>query len=206
VDPTLLDWLGRYGPIALCGLLALGVFGLPVPDETLLVIAGTLIGKGRLPPIWTFAAAVAGSSTGITVSYLVGRLVGPPAVRTFGRVVHVSDEMLMRLERWFERIGKWTLMFGYYVPGVRHTTALLAGAARLPVWVFATFAYVGAVLWSAAFLWLGYEVGDNWPAVLEAARRHTGLAAIAAFGLIMGWAWWRARMDRRGNESAPPAP
>ncbi|MDE3153679.1 MAG: DedA family protein [Acidobacteriota bacterium] len=193
MESTLLGWLSQYGPFALFGLLMLGIFGVPVPDETLLVIAGTLVGKGEMPLAWTFGAAIAGSSTGISLSYLVGRLAGPPAVRTFGRLVRVSEQTLVLVERWFERIGKWTLTFGYYVPGVRHLTAIAAGASRLPAGIFMAFAYSGAILWSATFLWLGYEVGDNWPTVLDTARRHIGLGAGVAIVVIIAWAWWRNR-------------
>ncbi|HVB39155.1 MAG TPA: DedA family protein [Vicinamibacterales bacterium] len=203
MDPALLAWLSQYGPIALFVLLMLGIFGLPVPDETLLVVAGTLVGKGELPLGWTFGAAVAGSSIGISLSYLVGRVLGPPAVRAFGRLVHVSEQTLARIERWFERIGKWTLTFGYYVPGVRHITAIVAGASRLPAGIFMAFAYSGAILWSATFLWLGYEVGDNWPVVLDTARRHIGLAAAAAIVITVAWAWWRNRTGHERRAGRP---
>ncbi len=200
VNPTLVAWLSQYGALALCGLLMLGVFGVPVPDETLLVIAGALVGKGDLPLAGTFAAAMFGSSVGISLSYLVGRLVGPPAVHRFGRFVHVSEGTLAWLEGWFERIGKWTLTFGYYIPGVRHATALVAGAARLPAGIFMAFAYSGALLWSATFLWVGYEVGDNWPIVLQTLRRHIWLAGVVAVALMLAWAWWRASGEpRRGG-------
>lgn len=200
MPPAVFTWISEYGSLALFGLLAVGVFGVPVPDETLLVVAGTLVAKGDLAPAPTIVAAVLGASAGITLSFTVGRLLGPPAVHRFGRLAHVSDATLARVERWFERIGKWTLTFGYYVPGVRHLTALVAGASGLPAVIFAGFAYAGALLWSVTFLALGYEVGDAWPLVLAAFHRHLAAGGIAA-GLVLlaWWGWWKrrgARTDR----------
>jgi len=193
MQQTLLPWLSSYGSLALFFLLALGIFGLPVPSETLLLLAGALVDQGDLRLAPTVAAAVLGSSLGITVSYTVGRLVGPPAVHTFGRLVHLSDDALPRLERWFERVGKWTLTFGYYIPGVRHVTAIVAGASRLPLAIFSLFAYSGAAMWSVTFLTVGYEVGARWPEVMQAAHRHIVAAAVVVLVLLVGWGWWQRR-------------
>ena len=53
-----IQWVSVYGPIALFFLLVLCIVGLPLPDETLMVFCGALIGKGTLNPEATFAAAV----------------------------------------------------------------------------------------------------------------------------------------------------
>jgi len=52
------------------------------------------------------------------------------------------------LEHWFEHIGKWALAFGYFIPGVRHLTAIAAGSSGFPFPVFAKYAYGGALLWT----------------------------------------------------------
>src|SRR5579859_4008251 len=57
VPDFLVHWIATYGLGAIFGLLFLGVFGLPVPDETLLTFAGVLVRQGRLPLIPTFFAA-----------------------------------------------------------------------------------------------------------------------------------------------------
>ena len=41
-----------------------------------------------------------------------------------------------------------------------------AEASRLEIPVFATFAYSGALVWSATFILLGYFLGDQWEFVL----------------------------------------
>ena len=59
-------------------------------------------------------------------------------------------------------LGRWTLLIGYYIPGVRHFTAYVAGASWLEFPVFALFAYSGALLWSLSFITLGYCLGEQW--------------------------------------------
>ena len=165
MSPALLHWIAAYGPPALFGLLFLGVFGLPVPDETLLPFAGVLIRQGRLHLVPTFVAAVLGSMGGITLSYVVGRTFGLGVVDRFGRSFHITRADVARVERWFERSGRWLLMFGYFIPGVRHFTAYAAGISEVSPRSFALFAYSGAIIWVSTFIGLGYFLGDRWKAV-----------------------------------------
>lgn len=53
------------------------------------------------------------------------------------------------------------LIIGYFIPGVRHLTAYLAGISRIDFQKFMIFAYSGALLWSITFISLGYELGED---------------------------------------------
>src|SRR5579862_9484132 len=113
-------WVSTYGYGALFLLLLLGIVGVPVPDETLLVFCGYLVSRGRLTAGGAFAAALAGSWCGISVSYWIGRTLGLGVVHRFGKYIHLNEEMLNRVHGWFDRRGHWALFGGYYVAGVRH--------------------------------------------------------------------------------------
>jgi membrane protein DedA with SNARE-associated domain len=196
----LIAWITAYGVAAIFGLLLLGVFGLPVPDETLLTFAGVLVHDGHMRFAPTWAAAALGSICGITLNYLLGRTAGLAVVHRYGSWLHVSADDLHRVERWLERHGRWTLTFAYFVPGVRHLTGLLAGSAQLPLGRFARFAYPGAVAWTLTFISLGWYVGGRWEPVLAALHRHLALGAAAlavAAGLYaIAHAWWMRRRRR----------
>ena len=197
---TVLAWLSHDGSLALFFLLVAGIFGVPVPDETLLVAAGGLVANGTLRMAPTAAAAVLGSSTGITLSFIVGRLIGPPAVGLAYRVMRLPDDLLQRVRHWFTHLGKWALTFGYFVPGVRHLTAIVAGASSLPLGTFALFAYAGAVIWSATFLAIGYAFGAQLPVVYDAIERHAEIAAALTalvIALVGCWWWWRRTRRQR---------
>ena len=195
-----LPWIEHYGIAAIFVLLLLGVFGLPVPDETLLTFAGVLVRMGRLGAIATLAAATLGSMCGISISYALGRAFGLGIVDRYGRWIHVSRDDLRRVEQWLEHWGKWTLTIGYFIPGVRHFTALVAGSSRLPSRTFAIFAYSGALLWTSTFITLGWYVGDRWEGVLAAAHRHLLAIALAGAILVSIYAlvhrWWLRRAKR----------
>lgn len=158
----IMPWLTQYGSFALLVLLALGIFGLPIPDETILVTTGVLIARGHLSPITALPAVYFGAMIGITLSYIVGYAIGRTAILKFGRLLHITPERMEKAHYWFERIGKWFLLFGYYIPGVRHLSGIVAGTTYLKFWEFALFAYTGAVIWVSTFLGIGYFSYAAW--------------------------------------------
>lgn len=190
-------WITAYGEVALFGLLVVGVFGLPVPDETLLTLAGVMVRDGRLHFASTWAAAAFGSMCGITLSYAMGRIIGYGLVTRYGRLLHVTVDDLYRVEQWLARSGKWTLTFGYFIPGVRHLTAVVAGTTELPMPIFAAFAYTGAIIWSLCFITLGWYVGDRWEEALATAHRHLRIVAVAILVCAAAYAFIHTRWLRR---------
>jgi membrane protein DedA with SNARE-associated domain len=179
--------LMQYGYPALFLLLMLGIIGLPAPDETLLTFCGYLIYSGRLQFALTFATGFCGSAAGITISYFLGA--------RFARYVPLSAGRLLKTEQLFERYGPPLLTFGYFVPGVRHFTAVAAGMSRLPFPKFALFAYFGAALWVVTFLTLGYFVGDGWLHSSEVIHRYV-LGGTASAAVILA-AIWLVRVLRK---------
>ena len=177
------NWIAQYGYLALFALLMLGIAGLPVPDETLLTFAGYLMFKKEFAVVPTVVAAVLGSICGITLSYSLGWRFGPYLVHRVGRAVRIQPQDLDRMRAWYVRWGKYTLLVGYFVPGIRHVAALAAGSSRLPLVIFAPFAYTGGLLWSGTFLALGYGLGEEW-AHMSTTIHHL-LAFAAGFSFVV---------------------
>ncbi len=192
-----LDWIVRYGYFGLFALLMFGIAGLPIPDETLLMFSGYLISKGRLNPLLSFAFSLGGSISGISLSYGMGRFVGQPILFRYGRYVGITAAHLDRVRTWYGRTGEWLLTFGYFIPGVRHFTALVAGMSRLDYRIFALFAYAGAAIWVATFLAVGYIVGDNWQLAIALVHRYTTFAVLALIAAILLGLWIRWTLRKR---------
>jgi membrane protein DedA with SNARE-associated domain len=164
---TLQHWIDLYGYFGLYFALIFGIVGLPIPDESLLTLSGYFISTGRFHFVPAFLAAFLGSTSGITVSYWIGRAGGYRVVHKYGPKIHLTEERLHAVNQWFDRIGKWTLTIGYFIPGVRHFTALIAGASQLRYPLFALFAYSGGLIWSLTFISLGYYLGETWTATFH---------------------------------------
>ena len=199
MEQQVLAWITQYGYLAIFGLLMFGIVGLPVPDETLLTFTGYLVFKGHLHLPLAYASALFGSMCGITLSYWLGRTFGLALIHRYGRYVWIKEEHVTRAHEWFERVGRWGLTFGYFIPGVRHFTAYAAGISELEPHVFGAYAYSGAVLWAATFISLGYFLGERWQAVSKQIHHHAATATVVAAVLVcayFAWRWWRGRRAR----------
>ncbi len=182
------SWISRYGYPGLFALLMLGIVGLPVPDETLLVFCGYLIWKGHFHPLATFLAGFGGTVCGISISYFLGRTCGHIVISRYGRLIGLTPDRLDRVHRWFDRLGTWLLSIGYFIPGVRHFTALVAGTAGLSWRAFALFAYGGAAVWVGMFLSVGYFMGEKWQQSSATIHKYVLLGVAIAVG-VSGLVW-----------------
>ena len=194
----LFGWIAQYGYGALFVLLMLGIVGLPVPDETLLLFAGYLAFKQKLAILPTVGAAFLGSVCGITLSYGLGRTVGTYLVGSLGHLIGVDEGKLDEIRTWYLRRGKYALLFGYFVPGVRHLAAVAAGSSKLSPAVFAFYAYSGGLLWSASFLAAGYFLGEEWSRL--SAVIHRWLVMVGAVSLAGLAIWFLFMRNRRKDE------
>ena len=191
------QWVAHYGYAAIFSLLVFGIVGLPVPDEWLMTFAGYLVYKRHLHLLPTYAAASLGSMCGITVSYVLGRSVGIYLLHRYGRLFHITPERMELVHSWFDRFGTWTLLIGYFVPGVRHVTAVVAGTSKLRPLLFAIFAYTGALIWAATFIGVGFYFGDQWSQVLKQVDRHIVILTWIGAIILVIYLIWRFYGRRR---------
>jgi membrane protein DedA with SNARE-associated domain len=184
VEQTLVQWITQYGYAGLSFLLMFGIIGLPIPDETLLTLSGYLVFKGRLHFLPTIVSAFLGSTCGITISYLLGRSGGYALIVRYGHWVHITATKVERVQQWLEHRGRWGLFVGYFIPGVRHLAALVAGTSRMRYALFAPFAYSGGLLWCTTFVTAGFFLGKEWLEVAVLIRQWI-LAAVAVVGFLL---------------------
>ncbi|MDR6225011.1 DedA family protein [Desmospora profundinema] len=178
MEQTMLDLLWQYGYLGIFFFLMLGIVGLPLPDEIMMTFIGYLASVGQLNLALTFVSALSGSMCGITISYWLGKRLGYPFLERYGSRIFITRRRLKRSRLLFRKYGNWVLFFGYFIPGIRHVTAYMAGISRLSVRRFAAYAYGGALTWCTTFIGLGFLVGAHW---------KKAVVLIHHYGLILLW-------------------
>ena len=199
----IIAFISRYAYGGIFALLMFGIAGVPIPDEFLLTFVGFLVFRRQLSFAPALAAAFAGSACGISVSFLLGRTAGAWLVHRYGRWLHVDDARLQRVHNWFERFGGWSLTFGYFVAGVRHLTALVAGMAEYEPPKFAAYAYTGALLWTTTFIGLGVYLGERWHEASRVYRHLPRLILAAVLLALVVYLIWRWSRPKRGAGATP---
>jgi membrane protein DedA with SNARE-associated domain len=178
LEQSFLDLLHNYGYIGIFIFFVLGIVGLPLPDEIMMTFLGYLSSIGQLNLVYTYLSALLGSATGITISYILGRSLGYPFLRKFGDKFFITRRRLRISQMLFRKYGSALLFAGYFIPGVRHVTAYLAGISCMSFARFSLFAYTGAVVWCVTFIGLGHILGSNWEILFNFIHKFGGKAFI----------------------------
>ena len=136
---------------------------------------------------------------GITISYGAGRIAGNYLLRAYGPHLGLTPQRIAEVHAWFERSGRWSLTFGYFLPGIRHLTAFAAGMSKLQLTVFAPFTYMGALLWSGAFVLVGYLLGEEWSQVSERIRPALVVTSVVVVLVVLLLGYFRIQQGKHNH-------
>jgi membrane protein DedA with SNARE-associated domain len=185
--------LVHYGYWAVAATLLLENAGVPVPGETILLLASFLaFSEHELQLGWIMVAGTVAATLGDNIGYALGRRGGRPLLERYRHVFHISTAAVARGERLFERYGSGTILFARFVFGMRVFAGPLAGVLRMPWKRFAVFNATGAALWVTAISLVGYSFGSRWNVLMHFMKRFD-LALATAFVLVAVFLWWRSR-------------
>ena len=188
--------LVHYGYWAVGAVLLLENAGVPVPGETVLLLASFLAySEQRLQLGWIVVVGTLAAAVGDNLGYAIGNYGGRPLLERYRNTFRVSDAVVMRGERLFERYGAVTILFSRFVFGMRVIAGPLAGVLRMPWKKFAVFNLLGAAVWVSTISLAGYFFGSRWRILMYFMKRFD-LALGAGFVLVVAVAWWRSRTAR----------
>lgn len=149
-------WLVQYGYLAVFGLVAIESVGIPLPGESMLIVAAVYAGAtGKVSILGVVAAAAAGAIIGDNIGYTVGRFGGWRLMRRYGHYVRITERKLKLGRYLFLRHGGKVVFLGRFVGVLRTYSAALAGANHMPFRRFFAFNASGGIVWAALY-GLGY--------------------------------------------------
>jgi len=134
----------------------------PIPSEAVFPLAGYTIlqnGMGVLHVVGAGVIGGAGSTVGAFIIYFVVLKLGREAIVRYSRKVRVREEKIIRAEKWFEKYGDKSVLFGRLVPGIRSLVSVPAGLFNMKFGKFAVYTFVGSCAWSIGLTAAGYYFG-----------------------------------------------
>jgi membrane-associated protein len=135
------------------------LIGFVLPGDTLLLISGVLSAPTILAFHWhvywvalfiAIAAFVGGEA-----GYLIGRKAGPAIFERRDSGLF-SKENVERTNAFFGRFGPAAVIVARFVPVVRTFAPVAAGVGKMDYKKYSLFNAIGAVLWGAGVVYLGY--------------------------------------------------
>ena len=138
----------------------------PLPSELVLPLAGYTASAGYYSVTAAIAWATAGSLLGALVLYWLGAAWGLERICALAdRIPLMHAEDVRRAVAWFGRHGRTAVFVGRLVPGVRSLISIPAGIDRMPLLRFCVFTTAGSLVWNAALILAGDELGARWHVV-----------------------------------------
>ncbi|HEY8670753.1 MAG TPA: DedA family protein, partial [Terriglobales bacterium] len=141
-----------YGGIVI--LMAIESACIPLPSELIMPFAGYLVYQGTMKLLLVATAGAIGCNLGSALAYWVGAHGGRPLVERYGRYVLLSRHDLDRTTHFFQKYGSITVFLARLLPVVRTFIALPAGIARMPLWRFHIYTFLGSWPWCFALAYV----------------------------------------------------
>lgn len=197
--PDLGVLLEHWSYLAIFLVVILGNVGLPVPEETILALAGYLVWRGELHAPYVVGVGILSATVGDNLGYWFGRRYGRAAIERYGHRILLPPERMEKVWRFVSRYGPRAVFAARFLPGVRILAGPLAGAAGLRFPAFLLANALGAALYVPYAVGVGYAVGYGLGEYVERFRHVLGEvehvvligAAIAALAMV-GWRGLRA--------------
>ncbi|QLH75651.1 MAG: DedA family protein [Methanomassiliicoccales archaeon] len=173
----------------------------PIPSELIVPFAGHLASLGKMDLLFVVLAATIGSTLGSTVSYLLAMVLGRPVLLRYGRWIFVDEEILDKADRFFAEKGRFAVLFGHMVPGVRSIISYPAGIAKMDPKRFMLFTFGGGLFWNSVLALIGHELGSSW---MDFWKMMDGwdvviVAAIGLAALIYLYRRWKRKNNWTGT-------
>jgi membrane protein DedA with SNARE-associated domain len=200
--PTLNELIAQWGPLAICLAITPGNVGLPIPEETVLILAGYLAWRGQIPLPLVLGVGIVSAMAGDNLGYWIGRKYGPQAIERYGQWVLITPRRMEATRRFVTRHGAVGVIAARFLTGLRFLAGPLAGAAGLRPPRFFVANLLGVVVYVplavAAGCAVGYGLGDSVEqvqrAVGEVEHIALGATALGSLGLL---GWWGLSVKQR---------
>ncbi|MBO0858518.1 MAG: DedA family protein [Chloracidobacterium sp.] len=198
-------WLKTLSPVVVLVMVFLiayieNIFP-PSPSDMLLVVAGTLIGGGKISFAPALTMATLGSVLGFMTAYVFGRYFEQRFVSgRYHRYLPVNG--IHQVERLFNRFGYGVIVANRFLAGTRAIVSVFAGMSKMNLVATTLLSAVSAALWNSILLYLGIVFADNYRA---AERYLTAYSKIATVVFIVALILFLLKFFRRRRAAADPS-
>ena len=194
---SILDFLRnavvQYGYWAVGGALLLENAGVPVPGETILLLASFLAySEQDLQLPWIIVVATVSAALGDNIGFALGYYGGRPLLLRYQSIFRIRNSTISRGEELFAKYGAVTVFLARFVFGMRIIAGPMAGVLRMSWRKFLLFNVLGAAVWVTVVSLAGYLFGRHWDRLEQGLKRFDVVVFVAVL-LGAAYLWWRNR-------------
>ena len=154
-----------------------------------MIPAGIFALSGNIDPFLAIIVWWLGSVFWALINYYVlGRFLGKPFLEKYGKYILITKEKYKKSEDLFLKNDQLYTFIGRLLPVVRHLISIPAGIFRMKIIPFITITFLGATLWCAILVGLGYFFWDTMTEVVGKYGNEVGIISIVIIGIYI---WYK---------------
>jgi membrane protein DedA with SNARE-associated domain len=181
LEPLIRD----YGVVVVAVVLTFESFGVPLPGESLLILASVLAGRGEISFSSLLFFAWVGAVLGDNIGYVIGRVLGRTVVLRYGEKIGLNADRLKKIEEVFARFGPMTVAFARFVNILRQLNGVVAGTLNMDWRRFLIFNTLGGALWVLVWGFAGFYLGEHLSNITTFARDLGVVGAILILAILL---------------------
>ncbi|MGZ7150176.1 DedA family protein [Bacillus sp. BC08] len=183
----LLSYIEQYGYWALFFCLWLGIIGMPIPDEMIVMSGGFVSSLGILSVIPAFVLTYLGVVSGLSLGYILGKIFGTKVLDKLTK--KKKAKYLLKSQQMVEKYGHYALVTSYFIPVVRHIVPYLVGMNNMSFKTYALYSYTTGFVWTFVYFVLGSVFGQHIESIVAVAIEYGvyfgGIVFVVASGTYL---------------------
>jgi membrane-associated protein len=144
------------------------------------IIASMLASLGAFNVWVVLALSILGDIMGDVILYGAGYYFGMGFVRNIGKYFGITEKLVLRMEKYFERHGGKTIFAVKSTTGLCWATFTAAGIVKMDFKKFLKNSFYGGIVWSSFLVAMGYFYGYLWREIRDYIKWIGWIVAIIA--------------------------
>lgn len=132
-----------------------------VSEDLTCIAAGVMVAQGRVGFLLAASACLVGIYGGDLLLFLLGRVLGRPALKRAPLKWFLRDSDVAVSSAWFANQGFKVIVASRFLPGARLPTYFAAGLLHTNFWKFAVYFLLAASVWTPALVGLSAVLGGG---------------------------------------------
>lgn len=175
----------------------------PFPGDTVVLFGAFLIGTGIFPLLPIFISICLGSLLGTLVVYSVGLRLGLSYFKK-KKIKFIPPELLVSLQRWFQRWGAWPIVLNRFLPAYRSLIILAAGIGGLKIHKVLFFSTLSILVWNGLIILVGSFLGNNWKTMFYVFKAYSAIVVVLVSLLLMTFIVLKWRKGKKRSRKVLP--
>ncbi|PIP28233.1 MAG: hypothetical protein COX29_02295 [Candidatus Moranbacteria bacterium CG23_combo_of_CG06-09_8_20_14_all_35_22] len=149
------EFLSQYGYAIMLPLMI-------IEGPVVTIIASMLASLGAFNIFIVLIFSIIGDMGGDIILYGLGYKYGMGFVRRVGKYIGITENLVLKMEKYFEHHGGKTILAVKSTAGLCWATFVAAGIVKMNFKKFVKYSFLGGIIWSGFLVAMGYFYGYLW--------------------------------------------